>query len=147
VCVFAFRLLFAVGKIRGTLSMRSHILVLGATTTSFSISFVFKTKIEKEGLPRDSPAVLGAGSPRFKSGRPDQNHLAYFLVLIELPLQPKLRCGILPGRRSELPSLSTPMTWPRREPTEMLGGRSARKKLLNRDKLSTRQFASMGKIG
>jgi hypothetical protein len=27
----------------------------------------------KEGLPRDSTPDLGAGGPRFKSGRPDQN--------------------------------------------------------------------------
>jgi hypothetical protein len=32
-----------------------------ATTKYFSNSFVFKTKIEKEGLPGDSPAGLGAG--------------------------------------------------------------------------------------
>jgi len=49
--------------------MRSHISVQRATTKYFSNSFVFKNKIEKEGLPRDSPAGLGAGGPEFKSRR------------------------------------------------------------------------------
>jgi hypothetical protein len=52
--------------------MRSHISVHRATTKCFSISFIFKNKIEKEGLPKDSPARLDAGGPRFKSGRRDQ---------------------------------------------------------------------------
>jgi hypothetical protein len=66
------RLLFAMGKIRGTPYMRSHMSVHRATTKYFSNSFVFKTEIEKEGLPGDSAPALGAGGPRFKSGRPDQ---------------------------------------------------------------------------
>ncbi len=41
--------------------MRSHISVYRATTKYFSNPFVFKIRIEKEGLPRDSPAGLGAG--------------------------------------------------------------------------------------
>ena len=44
-----------------------------ATTKYFSNSFIFKNKIEKEGLPRDSPGGLGAGGPLFKSGRPDHS--------------------------------------------------------------------------
>jgi hypothetical protein len=44
----------------------------GATTKYFSNSFVFKTKLEKEGLLGDSPAGLGAGGLEFKSPRPDQ---------------------------------------------------------------------------
>src|SRR5882762_8984865 len=67
-----FRLPFAMGKIRGTRRMRSHVLAHSATTKYFSNSLVFKTKIEKEGLPRGSTPALGAGGPRFKSGRPDQ---------------------------------------------------------------------------
>jgi hypothetical protein len=55
--------------------MRSHTSVHRATTKYFSNSFVFKTKIEKEGLPRGSPAGLGAGGPEFKSRRPDQSIL------------------------------------------------------------------------
>jgi len=51
--------------------MRSHICVHRATTKYFSNSFVFKTEIEKEGLPGDITPALGAGGPRFKSGRPD----------------------------------------------------------------------------
>ena len=53
--------------------MPSHISVHRTTTKYFSNSFVFKTEIEKEGLPRDIAPALGAGGPRFKSGRPDQN--------------------------------------------------------------------------
>ena len=71
--------------------MRSHISVRGATTKYFSNSFVFKTEIEKEGLPRDSPAGLGAGGPEFKSRRPD--HFMFFvfrhleiIVFLLLPL-------------------------------------------------------------
>jgi hypothetical protein len=67
-----FRCYFAMGKIRGTPCMWRHISAHGATTKYFSNSFVFNTKIEKEGLPGDSPAGLGAGGPRFKSARPDQ---------------------------------------------------------------------------
>jgi hypothetical protein len=52
--------------------MRSHISVHRATSKYFSNSFIFKNKIEKEGLPGDSPAGLGAGGPEFKSRRPDQ---------------------------------------------------------------------------
>jgi hypothetical protein len=53
--------------------MRSHISVHRATTKYFSNSFVFKNEIEKEGLPGDIAPALGAGGPRFKSGRPDHN--------------------------------------------------------------------------
>ena len=55
--------------------MRSHISVLRATSKYFSNSFIFKNKIEKEGLPGDSAPALGAGGLRFKSGRPDQSIL------------------------------------------------------------------------
>ena len=40
--------------------MRSHIFVHLATTKYFSNSFVFKTEIEKEGLPGDITPALGA---------------------------------------------------------------------------------------
>jgi len=68
--------------------MRSHICVHRATTKYFSNSFVFKTEIEKEGLPGDITPALGAGSLRFKSGRPDQfmffvfNHLEMVVFLL-----------------------------------------------------------------
>jgi hypothetical protein len=39
---------------------------------SFAKSFVFKNIVAKEGLPKHNPSGLGAGGPRFKSGRPDQ---------------------------------------------------------------------------
>jgi len=53
--------------------MRRHISVYRAATKYFANSFVFKNEIEKEGLPRDITPALGAGSPEFKSRRPDQN--------------------------------------------------------------------------
>ena len=62
-----FRLFFAMVKIQGTPCMRSHISVHRATPKYFSNSFVFKTKIEKEGLARDSTPDLGAGVRRFKT--------------------------------------------------------------------------------
>ena len=77
----AFPRLFAMGKIRGTLCMRSHISVHPRTTKYFSNSFVVKTEIEKEGLPEDSPAGLGAGGLRFKSGRPDHLLLCFQFTL------------------------------------------------------------------
>jgi hypothetical protein len=43
-----------------------------ATTISVAKPFIFKIKIEREGLARDSPAGLGAGGPEFESRRPDQ---------------------------------------------------------------------------
>jgi len=61
--------------------MRSHIFIHHATTISFAKPFIFKAAIEKEGLPRGSPAGLGAGGPRFKSGRPDQNISSSFRSL------------------------------------------------------------------
>ena len=41
--------------------MRSDVFIHLATTISFAKPFTFKIEIEKEGLPRDSPAALGAG--------------------------------------------------------------------------------------
>ena len=70
--------------------MRIHISVHRATVKYFSNSFVFKTEIEKEGLPGDSPAGLGAGGPEFKSRRPDQfmffvsHHLETPVFLLKL---------------------------------------------------------------
>jgi len=65
--------------------MWSHISVHGATTKYFSNSFVFKNEIEKEGLPGDIAPALGAGGPRFKSGRPDQNIFCVFFSLLKAP--------------------------------------------------------------
>ena len=59
----------------------SHISVHGATTKFCDNPSVFKKAIEKEGLPRDSTPDLGAGGPRFKSARPDQNISRIFLGL------------------------------------------------------------------
>jgi hypothetical protein len=96
----AFRCFFAEGKIGGTPCMRSHILVQRATTKYSSISFICKNKIEKEGLPKDSPAGLGAGGPRFESGRPDQNYLPHFVQFIKKVLHPYLH--LWNSRRQEV---------------------------------------------
>jgi len=63
--------------------MRSYTVVHPATTICFVNPFVFKNKIEKEGLPRDGPAGLRAGGPEFKSRRPDQNIFRHFKRLSE----------------------------------------------------------------
>ena len=65
--------------------MRSHICVHRATTKYFSNSFVFKTEIEKEGLPGDITPALGAGRPEFESRRPDQNISRVFFRLMKAP--------------------------------------------------------------
>ncbi len=52
--------------------MRSYMAIHRATIKYFSNSFIFKTEIEKEGLPGDITPALGAGGPEFKSRRPDQ---------------------------------------------------------------------------
>ncbi len=90
--------------------MRSHTIVHRGTTKFFDDPFAFKNDIEKEGLPRGSTPGLGAGGPRFKSGRPDQNILRIFFRLSK-PSAPQLPCGILPGRRSEFASRLIPKTW------------------------------------
>jgi len=64
-------LFFAVVKIRGTPMHAEPHFPTSCHYQVFSNLFVFKNKIEKEGLPSDSPAGLRAGGPRFKSGRPD----------------------------------------------------------------------------
>src|SRR5260370_1734919 len=56
-----FRCYFAMGKIQGTPCMRSHISVHRATARYFLKSFIFKTEIEKEGLPRDITPDCPAG--------------------------------------------------------------------------------------
>jgi hypothetical protein len=63
--------------------MRSHISLHHATTKYFSNLFVFKNKIEKEGLPSDSPAGLGAGGLEFKSPRPDHLLLYFQFTLVD----------------------------------------------------------------
>jgi len=79
--------------------MRSHIFVHRATTKYFSNSFVLKTEIEKEGLPGDITPALGAGGPRFKSGRPDQKYRVFF-YLLKAAFTSNPICGILADRRS-----------------------------------------------
>ena len=52
------------GKIRGTPCMGRHIVVHRATTKSSAKSFSFRSKIEKEGLPRDSTPDLETSAHR-----------------------------------------------------------------------------------
>jgi hypothetical protein len=47
------------------------------TSISFAKPFILKMEIEKEGLPRDSPAGLGAGGPGSNPGAP-ANHFFVF---------------------------------------------------------------------
>jgi hypothetical protein len=54
--------------------MRGHIFAHHATTKYFSNSFVFKTEIEKEGLPGDITPALGAQEvPSSNLGAPTKN--------------------------------------------------------------------------
>ena len=53
--------------------MPSHMFIHLATTISVAKPFIFKIKIEREGLARDSSAGLGAGGPEFESRRADQS--------------------------------------------------------------------------
>jgi hypothetical protein len=126
--------------------MRSHISVHRATTKHFSNSFIFKNKIEKEGLPRDSPAGLGAGGHRFKSGRPDQNISRVFLSLLKAPFTSNPICGILADRSSGFASRLLYESSPHDEFAKTRGGRSAFQKLWNGRKLIGSDLASMGKI-
>ena len=96
-----FRCSFVMVTIRGTLCMRSHICVHPATTKYLSNAFVFKSKIEKEGLPRGRTPGLGAGGPRFKSGRPDQS----FLKLTGISQSPSPQYGKIRGTRGPQPLL------------------------------------------
>jgi len=72
--------------------MRSHIVVHRATTKYFSNSFVFKTEIEKEGLPGDITPALGAGGPEFKSRRPTTYFFVFNTLFLILQRQ-KLNLG------------------------------------------------------
>ena len=90
----ALSLLIRYGENSGDSTHAVHISVHRATTKYFSNSFVFKTKIEKEGLPRDITPALGAGGLRFESGRPDQLiHKLAGMVAILAPETYPYRCS------------------------------------------------------
>ena len=126
--------------------MRSHISAHRATTKYFSNSFVFKTEIEKEGLPGDITLALGAGGPEFKSRRPDQNISRVFFSLLNAPFTSNPICGILADRSSQFASRLLSDSSPHDEFAKTSGGRSAIQKLLNGRKLIACDLASMGKI-
>jgi hypothetical protein len=60
------------GKFGGPCACPGTVLYFLPLPNFLSKSFVFKHVVAKEGLPREKPSGLGAGDPRFKSGRPDQ---------------------------------------------------------------------------
>src|SRR6267143_3313810 len=65
--------------------------------------------------PGSAPA-LGAGGPRFKSGRPDQNISRIFFNLLKALLTYlKLTCGVPAGRRSQFASRLIPKSSPHDE--------------------------------
>jgi hypothetical protein len=126
--------------------MRSHISVQRATTKYFSNSFVSKNKIEKEGVPRDSPAGLGAGGPRFKSGRPDQIISRIFFRLCKTLFTQNFtveiwQTGVLDSQVVSFRRLRCPLSY-----AKARVGRSAIERLLNEGKLPARNLPSMGKI-
>ena len=51
--------------------------------------FCFSRNAENTRVALGRPPALGAGGPRFKSGRPDQKYLACFLLLIESAVHPQ----------------------------------------------------------
>ena len=53
--------------------MRKHLQPHPTTTIFRDNPFIFIRGIAREGLPRGGTPALGAGGPRFKSGRPDQS--------------------------------------------------------------------------
>ena len=90
---------------------------------------------------------MGAGGPRFKTGRPGQNTSRVFYNLLRgLFTQKKLTYGIPPDKRSGFASRLVPKISPHAEPAKTRGGRSAIQRLSNGRKLNARHLASMGKI-
>ena len=72
-----------------------------------SKSFVFKTVVAKEGLPRDDPSgPRGAGGPEFKSRRPDQNIFNEVLGLCDSHCTRKISLRSSRDRRSHSVSCS-----------------------------------------
>jgi hypothetical protein len=134
------------GKIRGTPGMRSHISVHRATTKYFSNSFVFKTEMEKEGLPRASTPDLGAGGPRFKSRRPDQNILRIFLGIPKFLFTHFFTVEFCQTGGPDAQVIKFPRLRCTLRLAKKYIGRSAIQKVLNRGKLGARHLASMGKI-
>jgi len=51
--------------------MPRRISTLPLTTKSLDNSFIIKKSVVEKGLPEVAITGLGAGGPRFKSGRPD----------------------------------------------------------------------------
>src|SRR5271156_425986 len=126
--------------------MRRHISARPATTKYFSNLFVFKKKMEKEGLPRDDTPALGAGGLEFKSPRPDRNYRPHLLQVTNCVLHQELQCGNPAGRSAVVASSVIPKSSHHDEFAKIWGGRSATWKLLNGGTLSAHHLASMVKI-
>src|SRR5713101_6556006 len=95
--------------------------------------------------PGSAPA-LGAGGPRFKSGRPDQFISFVYRHLAALAFWCHLPCGLLPGRRSDFATYSIPMISMYGNQTKTPGGKSASRKLLNWRELSGHFLLVWGKM-
>ena len=82
------RCCFTMGKIRGTLCMRRHILALPATTKFLDKSFVFKKSVAEKGLPKVASTGLGAGGPGSNPG-PRPKYLLSFQTIKQTLVHPK----------------------------------------------------------
>jgi len=125
-----YRLIFAMGKIQGTLCMRSHIFIHLATTISLAKPFIFKIKIGKKGLPADLTPALGAGGPGSNPGAPTKNILRVLFYLLKAPFTSNAICGILADRSSQFASRLLSDSSPHDEFAKTSGGRSAIQRLL-----------------
>lgn len=81
------------GKIRGTLCTQRYIFVQHGTAKIFKKSFCLKDFVVRKGLPKVAVTALGAGGPRFKSGRPDHSFSIYPVAFSRTP-NPRLRSRV-----------------------------------------------------
>jgi hypothetical protein len=107
--------------------------------------FCFSRNAENRRVALGRPPALGAGGPRFKSGRPDQNISRVFFYL-KAPFTSNPLCGILADRRSGFASRLLSESSPHDEFAKTCGGRRSIEKVLKGGELSAHYLASMGKI-
>jgi hypothetical protein len=99
------------------------------------------------GLTKLLPVALGAGGPRFKSGRPDQNVLRIFFDLLKAPFtQNSSVVEFDQTGGSEFASRLIPKISPHDKYSKTGRGRSAMQKTLTGGKLNARHLACTGKI-
>src|SRR6266550_1233479 len=104
------------GKIRGTLRMRSHISIHRATTKYFSNSFVLKTRLKRKDFQEIVRLPWAQEVPSSNLGAPTTNSCVFNSLLL-MPLAPEpelgsvwvqmqasrrflLRDAVLPGSRA-----------------------------------------------